>query len=556
MSTIQFDRYYKYDEMTEILQGWAETYPTLCKVDVLGKSHEGRDIWILTITNMETGPDTEKPAYWVDGNIHATELSASTAALHLAYKLLTEYGSDEKITYVLDSRAFYIVPRLNPDGAEWALADVPRFIRSSTKSWPREDRLDGLHGSDVDGDGRILQMRIRDPQGAWKPHDKHPKLMVRREPTDLPGGKYYRLLPEGDVQNYDGVMLKGGRSQQGLDLNRNFPSFWKPEQGGAGEFAGSEPEPGSAIKWVVSHRNITGSVSFHTYSGVNLRPPTKGPDSDLPTTDLRTYKRIGEHGKKLTGYPAIAVYHDFAYDPKNPMVGTFDDWMYEFNGCYAWTTEIWSAQTQAGIKDYKFFQWFIDHPTSDDVQIYEWFQEKVSAETYIDWYEFDHPQLGKVELGGWERLHSWRNPPLEMLEKEIAPLSDFCIDNLLISPKLEQHSLDVESNGDVHKIRFVVHNTGWLPTNVSQMALKRTVVKPLEVQIELPEGAKLLAGEKLTFAGQLPGRDHLWSHTAWVAQTTDERAKFEWVVQAPVGSEIQMVAKHERAGVVRASVTV
>jgi hypothetical protein len=57
------------------------TYPNLCRVESMGQSYEGRDIWVMTVTNFTTGPDNEKPAYWVDGNIHATEVSPSSAAL-------------------------------------------------------------------------------------------------------------------------------------------------------------------------------------------------------------------------------------------------------------------------------------------------------------------------------------------------------------------------------------------------------------------------------------------------------------------------------------------
>ena len=181
METIKFDRYYRYDELTNILKACTEAYPNLCKLDSLGPSHEGRDIWVVTVTNFDTGPDSEKPAYWADGNIHATETSASTAVLYLLNKLLTGYGEDDKITYALDTRVFYLVPRLNPDGAEWALADIPQYVRCSTKGYPRMDALDGLHQQDMDQDGRILQMRLQDPNGNWKIHPDDPRLTAAAE---------------------------------------------------------------------------------------------------------------------------------------------------------------------------------------------------------------------------------------------------------------------------------------------------------------------------------------------------------------------------------------
>ena len=50
------------------------------------------------VTNFDTGPDLEKPAFLVEANIHAIEVTGSTAALHLLHRLLTGYGSDERVT--------------------------------------------------------------------------------------------------------------------------------------------------------------------------------------------------------------------------------------------------------------------------------------------------------------------------------------------------------------------------------------------------------------------------------------------------------------------------
>jgi murein tripeptide amidase MpaA len=169
MPPVRFDKFYKYDELTAILQAWAGEHPDRFKLASIGKSFEGRDIWLATVTNFASGPDTDKPAFFIEANIHADEVTGCTAALHLIHKLLTEYDRDEKVTRVMDSRAFYIIPRLNPDGAELALADRPKFVRSSVRPYPRLDQQDGLIKEDLDGDSRVLMMRVRDPNGAWKP---------------------------------------------------------------------------------------------------------------------------------------------------------------------------------------------------------------------------------------------------------------------------------------------------------------------------------------------------------------------------------------------------
>ncbi|HEV2473719.1 MAG TPA: M14 family metallopeptidase, partial [Chthonomonadales bacterium] len=226
LAEIRFDRYYSYAELTSLLHNLVESYPRLLKIQSIGRSYEGRDVWLVTATNSATGPAEEKPAFWADGNIHATEVSASSAALYLLRKLASEYGSNPEVTRALDTRAFYITPRVNPDGAELYFAEKPRYLRSSTRPYPYdEEPLEGLEVEDLDGDGRILQMRIKDPNGPWKAHPEQPRLMVRRDPTEI-GGVYYRLLPEGALENWDGFTLSVKPNKEGLDLNRNFPAHW------------------------------------------------------------------------------------------------------------------------------------------------------------------------------------------------------------------------------------------------------------------------------------------------------------------------------------------
>ena len=557
MPQVRFDKYYKYDELTSILQAWAVEQPDRVRLTSIGQSYQGRDIWLATVTNFATGPDTEKPAFWLEANIHAVEVTGCTAALHLINKLLTQYGVDEKVTRVMDTRAFYIVPRLNPDGAELALADRPRFVRSSVRPYPRLDQQDGLIEEDLDGDGRILMMRVRDPNGAWKPYPADPRLLIVREPDDAPGGEYYRLLPEGSIQNYDGVTIKVAPVREGLDLNRQYPMEWAPEadQRGAGPYPTSEPEVRAMVQAVIDRPNITGYITYHTMSGVHLRPYSAHADDDFPTSDLRAYKLIGERATKFTGYPAKSVFHDFKYEPKQVIRGGSDDWMYDHLGVYAWTTEFWSPQQQIGLKDYHFIEWYRDHPLEDEIKLLKWSDEVLQRTGYVDWYPFEHPQLGHVELGGWDQLYSWTNPPTYLLEKEIAPHSDFAIFHLLISPQLDVHTLGVKPIGDgVYHVRLVLCNTGWLPTNITQKALDRKAVRPIEVELTLPDGATLVNGEKKVEAGQLEGRSQKRNILDTYADPTSDRVKVEWVIDAPTGGTLKIEARHQRAGVIRREV--
>lgn len=560
MPTVAYDRYYRYDELTKILHAYAEEYPDLVQIESIGQSYEGRDVWLLKVTNTATGPADEKPALWVDGNIHATEVAPTTACLHLLGTLMDGYGTDDLITTVLDSRAFYVVPRINPDGAEWALADEPVAIRSSTRPYPfDEDPIEGLQERDMDGDGRMLYMRIKNDSGPWKPYADDPRLMVRREPEDL-DGDFYFLVPEGEILDYDGYLLNLAPKKQGLDLNRNFPGEWRAEyqQSGAGPFPASEPEVYNQIKWMAAHNNITGFVSFHTWSGVILRPYGTHPDDEMPAEDLWTYQKIGDKGTELTGYPNISIFHDFKYHPKQVTTGDSDTFAYEERGMFAWTVEIWSPQRQAGIEDYKFIDWYREHPVEDDLKMLKWSDEALEGKGYIDWYAFDHPQLGPVELGGWNTLHAWRNPPEKFLEKEIEPFANWLIWQLMIAPKMELTALDVTSPGkDVYRVTMVVENTGWLPSYVTKKAVEKKVVRGVVFEIDLPDGATLQAGKVRAEGAQLEGRAYTAaSATPWATRSgMANRAKYEWVISAPKGTTVTVTAQHDRAGVIRQDVT-
>lgn len=552
MSVLSFDRYLCPHEVEQALNAFAEAYPGLCAISSIGTSHEGRPILCATLTNRETGPDTEKPAFWLDANIHATEVTGCMGALHLIQTVLERYGSDPRVTTLLDTRALYVVPCLNPDGMEQALTS-PVYVRSGTRRYPYADERDGLYPEDIDGDGLILDMRIEDPDGGWKVSEKDPRLMRRRGPDEY-GGTYYRVYTEGMVRGYDGFELKVAPPAQGLDFNRNFPYIWAPEgqQRGAGPFPASEPEVRAAVAFLSSHLNVSCALSYHTYSGVLLRPYSDKPDDQMPQDDVWTFKEMGERGKALTGYPHTSVYHGFRYHPREVMSGAFDDWAYDQLGIYAFTVELWDMVGEAGIKERDFIEWFRNHPEEDDLKLLKWNDEVLGGKGFVNWRPFDHPQLGRVEIGGWIERRTFGNPPEHLLLKTIAPSTEFAIAHALMTPRLELRRASVEPLGDgIYRVRAVVANSGYLPTYGSRRAQEVRAVQPIEVTIALPEGAELITGEARQEIGQLEGRANkrgLWGGD----YPTDNLRKLEWTVRAPAGGEVQLTAASQRAGTSRA----
>jgi murein tripeptide amidase MpaA len=558
----RFDTFYRHDALTRLLFDYADAHPDLVSVNSIGKSFEGRDIWVATVTSAATGPHTDKPAFWTDGNIHAAELTASTAVLYYLHQLVTGYGTDLQTTQLLDTRTLYLCPRLNPDGAELALADKPRHIRSSTRRYPHdEEPVEGLTVEDVDGDGRVLSMRVPDPHGGYKKCDQDPRLMVPRRPGEF-GGEYYRLMPEGTLVNYDGLTINVNKDPEGLDLNRNFPAFWRQEfeQAGAGDYPVSEPEVKAMVDFVLAHRNIGAAISYHTHSGVILRPMGTQGDDDMIPEDLWSIKHFSALGTEHTGYQAVSIWHDFKYHPKETIGGT-QDWLYEHLGALFWVVELWGPNRAAGITDYKWIDWYREHPAADDLKLLKWSDEQCEGRAHVDWKPFMHPQLGAVEIGGWDKMNFWRNPPPHLREREVARFPAWMTQIALSLPRLELLRTEVRALGpDTWRIRFAVGNSGWLPAYVTKRALARKVVRGVIFEIHLPEGnaaVSLVSGKPRVEGPQLEGHAPKASLQAFLPnrEITGDRAVVEWVVRAPKGTHLALTAHAERAGVVRTEVS-
>jgi hypothetical protein len=551
-----FDRFLRYDELTTWLHELVAAHPDLLAIESYGTSHEGRDLWLVTATDAATGAHDTKPAHWVDASIHAVELTGTVAACHLLQHLVDGHASgDATVVAALRTRAFYVVPRVNPDGAEWVLADTPRHRRSSTRPWPWSDAHEwpGAHVEDVDGDGRILQMRIPDPDGGWMPHPSDPRLLIP-VPFDggLDGEPRYRLLAECRVVDHDGFTVPTPRPPEGLDLNRNFPAGWGTKVTGSGDHPLSEPEILALVRAISSRPNICGYNAFHTSGGVLLRPSSIAGDDTLPPDDVWAYTELGKRGTELTGYPVHSVFEDFTWDRSETMSGAADDWAYEHLGVFGWTTEFWDVVAAATDHRSSTKIWYLGPTDEEALAVLRWCDEHAPG-GYVDWYPFDHPDLGPVELGGWPDVGVWTNPPLARLRDEVAPHAAFAVAQALASPCLAiPHAVAVPLGGRSWRVEAGIANTGWLPTDVSARARKADLVRPLVASVE-GEGITLVGGPARVQLGQLDGRAALRFTDGH--DGTPDRALATWVVEADAGTTLTLTAWHPRAGRATATVT-
>ena len=542
MDKPDFSQYFRPDAQTDLVHTYQREFPNLATVASIGKSHEGRDIWALTISNSETGDPLEKPGFYVDGNIHGSEVTASSTALYFAWVLLSGYGKQEPITKLVDENTFYIIPAISPDGVEHVLTNSG-FVRSGTRMYPHEEARDGLHPEDINDDGQISSMRIEDPGGDWKTSEKDDRLLIPRRFNDKEG-TFYRVYPEGHIQNFDGVEVKQAPAKQGLDFNRNFPANWEPQskQGGAGEYPFSEPETRALAEFIIAHPNICGLHSLHTGMESIIRPPATQTDKEMPQADLHRALEIAEFGVETTGYVL------FSYRKLNDDIyvahGDFATWTYEQLGLIVFCDELWDIRARSG-KDYVEVNTMNKEHDLDGIEEVEaaalkWNDDVLNGEGFVNWQPFEHPQLGTVEIGGWKRLLR-NNAPPQLLEETCEKMSRFLIAHACASPKLGAEFHEIEEIGEnVYRIAVAVRNDGYLPTNVTEQAIKMKQAKPVEAQIYLKNGNTVLIGDVKQEIGHLSGYGG--------------RRKVEWTVRfsdTPTGT-IEIASK--KAGVVRLNI--
>ncbi len=536
---ITFDRYLTYDDLTGHLQALAEKYPELITLDSIGKSYEGRDVWAVTVTNKETGPAEEKPALYCDGNIHAGEVTPSMILLYAVDFLTRQFSENEEVTRLLNDKAFYLLPRVNPDGAEKYLT-TPYLLRSSVRPYPDGvQELPGLHPCDIDGDGKILTMRVRDDKrGQWRPSNKDPRVMVPRRPAEY-GGPFYHLYKEGELRGTDSEPFEEQSVPWGLDLNRNFPSNWTTDTKGAGDYPTSEPEAKNIIDFMISHNNIGGMQAIHTYGGFFYRNPYQYPEEDMNEEDLKATIEIAREGETVTGYT----------DEKSDNCSTLTEWAYEHRGILGYTTEVWDRWDRAGIDREKYRA--AEDPElleGYECRLLQWNDRELAGRGFHQWRAFEHPQLGKVELGGWDPKFAVQNPPPELLEQECYKNTRWIIRQAGALPRLRIEETDVSLEADnIYRIEALIGNHGYLPTAASQKAKELDVVQPDEAELQASDEVGILSGDPCQELGFLDG--FISGQSKWGTGSAESSQNAIWVVSAPDNAEITVIARSERAGI-------
>ena len=402
-------------------------------------------------------------------------------------------------------------------------------------------------------------MRIRDDAGEWKVSERDPRLMLPRAPDEV-GGVYYRVVPEGVLEEWDGSDFVVPRPQDG-NLNRNYPSNWVPEsqQYGSGEHPLSEPEIAAVVRWILDHPNIAGMQCYHSHSGVILRPWLTFPDSHFQGEDKLLYMTLGEMGVDETGYPLISVYEDFTPDKSLKRFGSSIDWTFGALGVPTFSTELWDVFKAAGIEREDFYP-LRNFPEEDWLRLLRWQDEALGGDGFMPWTPFDHPQLGLVEIGGWKRMLTFRNPPPEPYLEEMARVNcQFTLRHAAAAPRLRLRDCTMYRVGDdLWQVSLVIDNVGFLPTNLSAQAIAMAEAQPVTAELTGPSDMEIVVGAACSEVGHLAGR--MQRHTSYSRfyDWPSAGQAVGWTVRLPADAPAQLVvhAGCPRAGFVTATVQV
>ena len=509
---IAFDHYHSVEEIEAYLEAAADRYSTLVTLHQIGESRGGRRLLAVDINNPATGAAEEKPGFYVDGNIHGGELLGGEGALHFIDTLLSGYGSDPMITEIVDSTAIYVVPNVNPDGRAISV-DTAENHRWNIR--PFDEDGDGLVDEDppedVDGDGRILDIRVQDPRGPWKVSPDDPRAMVRRGRGDREG-PFYQMISEGIDNDGDGKVNEDRIG--GVDLNRNFPANWSGAQFGSGPFPLSEPETWALVNYITGRPNIAAIHTYHTSGGLILRFPTLAEQEwDFPAADLEDYRLIAADGVEATGYANYAYEKQSIVDLMSPGHGVFNDWASKEFGVLAITTEMWRNGFGRG-------------PAAR----FRWNDEVLGGAGFVDWKPLENPELLEVaqqllestgslggpggerggpgsqqvqqviaDIGGWDRF-SVSNPPEHMIADELERNTRWVLTFAQKVPRVqivEATAQPVGGDDVLFAIQASIANVGWMPTSTAHASEVLGIAEPVVVEITLTNA---------TMPADIPGR--------------------------------------------------
>lgn len=551
-TTYTYNSYYSYSEVTEVLQKYAAEYPGLVRLSSLATTKEGREIWLLEVTETATGDYDTKPGYYVNGHVHAGEITGSMCVMYLLDTLLTN-RNDPEIQFLLKNYTFYAIPRPSPDGTEYYLTN-PGTLRSVNVPWPGDD-APGIQPRDLDGDGVIRKMLVPSPLGVWKKDAKDPRVLVKRRPDEVEGD-FYNVYSEGVPVDCDGPDFQPAAEEFGRDLNRNFPIGWVTNDKipGSGVYPLDQLESRVMAEFSANHPNICSAIFYHTFSGVYLYPPGIISRKEADPQDMALYDAANEIVLETTGFVPMCLKDDFTGDSSDS--GCTDDFLHFGLGVMNYSVECWDlwARIGAPLPFPNFFSFPDNQREGWWRSLCTWCDNNDLSEYITPWTPYDHPQLGRVEIGGADTKWLIQNPPPRFLQEEVEKHTAFILRHARTMPRLALEAKATQLAEGLYRVEATVCNLGFMPTQGLNEFLKLKICRGVTVTLS---GGEIVEGKAVQDIGQLEGFSGLGSSYSFFGINTAAHKplvkKVSWIVRAD-SPKFTVTASSQRAGTVEAKI--
>jgi hypothetical protein len=466
---LNFNRYYDWHEMEQALRKLQRAYPKFLKLASIGKTYQGREIWYMTINNPDTGKETNKCAMYMDANIHGNEVQGGEVCLYTIWYLMENYLYNDYIRKLVDERAFYIFPSVNPDGRDlW----LHKGGSARSSQFPYDNDNDGIYDEDgpedLDGDGEVgsMYIKVNPGEGTHRLSDSGDRLVaVKKNIKDKKDelGDYKYIGSEGIDNDGDGRYNEDGGG--GYDPNRDWGAYWQPNyiQRGAGHYPFYWPESQHTRNFFFSHPNIAGVQAFHNSGGMILRGPGVDLHGAYKQADLSVYNEIGKKGEKIIeGYEYMILWKDLY-----PVWGGFIDFTHDMMGIYSFSNELWTSRANLNR----------DKETTTEER--EFFEKYIDMDnTAISLHKIKHPQLGTVIIDRDTTKLTGRVPPAWLLEELCHRNMAFCLLHAHEMPLPVIKGVKVKNmGGKLRKLTVTLYNERLMPT-MSASAIENQVQRP------------------------------------------------------------------------------
>ena len=530
---MSWNRYHDNAEILKFCKDLQDAYPDLVQFEVIGQSYKGNDILALTLTDFQSGNAEDKPAFFIQANIHPNELQGTEISMYTAWYLAENYGVVDFITQLLKDRTFYILPTINPDGRDYFIhqPNNPNSPRSGLMPFDDDGdwEIDEDGFDDLNGDGHITMMRRENPNGRWKEDPKNPLRMIRVGEGET--GNYDMLGYEGIDRDGDGRVNEDRTGY--YDPNRDWGWNWQPDyvQRGSLMYPFASPENRAVKDFVIARPNIAGAQSYHNYGGMFLRGPGAEEDRDIyDRNDTRVYDLIGKKGEKMVpGYRYLVVYKDLY-----SVFGGDVDFFHGGRGIYSFVNELMTAYLLFHDEN-QINRW-------EDTQFYDFDKYLLFGDAYVAWEPYDHPQFGPIEIGGPKKNYV-RNHPGFLLEQDAHRNMAFTLYHAYQMPRIVIREPQVRPiNSGLNEISVTVDNVRATPTHSSH-DLKNRITPPNVISISNVE----------VISGMIMSNPDLGVGEEQVHEPADLRVNnipgngsvhLRWIVEGNPGDfEIEVVSK-------------